>query len=243
MNDVKRFNRRILVHLILILLVVAGLIFAFIAAGLWIENVNIQFVVCLGSLILGVMAYGILQGRMDRLMQFGYLARIRANAGDPLPMDYTRDMGKTEDRLKCLGYRLHRRETDHALYFRVTKDDLRKTFPKHVLEVVVLLEPDVTGFYLNSVDVEIGEIQQSHLKLGKRIDRMLITQIKEITDLDEKTKESIKEIIYVRTRYTILSTINVGLYRPKSLALMLYAATYRPSIYYRKHLEEIRRIL
>jgi len=243
MNDVKRFNRKFIAIMVMIFLVVGSAVFGMIAANLWIADSNVQYLVYVASIIFCLVAFGLLQGRMERIMQLGFLARIRAHAGDPLPMDHTLDMDKMDERLKCLGYQFHRRDPDHSLYFRVTKDNIRKTFPKYILEVIVLLNPGVKGFYIDSVDTEIGEIQQAHLKLSKRIDRMLITQIKDVDDLDEKTKDSIKEIIFVRTRYTLISTINVGLYRPRNMAVMLYSATYRPSLYYSRHLEEIRRIL
>lgn len=243
MNDVKRFNRRFIAIMALIFLLIGAVVFAMIAANVWIADSNLQYLVYFVSLVFCLVAFGILQGRMERIMQLGFLARIRAHPGDPLPMDHTLDMDKMDERLKCLGYQFHRRDPDHSLYFRVTKDNIRKTFPKYILEVVVLLNPNVKGFYIDQVDTEIGEIQQNHLKQSKRIDRMLITQIKDVEDLDEKTKDFIKEIIFVRTRYTLISTINVGLYRPSKLAVMLYSATYRPSLYYTRHLEEIRRIL
>ncbi|HBD74693.1 MAG TPA: hypothetical protein DC003_03900, partial [Acholeplasmataceae bacterium] len=66
-----------------------------------------------------------------------------------------------------------------------------------------------------------------------------ISQYKEVQVFDEKEKESINEIIFIKTDKHIVSTINVGIVNNPKIALMLAAKTYRPSSYYDLHLNSI----
>ncbi|MDP3129913.1 MAG: hypothetical protein Q8N15_01130, partial [Bacillota bacterium] len=142
-------------------------------------------------------------------------------------------------------------DLEHALYHRLNRDPIdNRTFKRYLLEVVVLVNQRQNVFYLEQVDQEIAKIQQKYLKEHMRIYRMLITQVKEIGILDDHTKELIKEILFIRSNWdlfrpnrTVISTVNVGLYRAENAAVMLYSDTYHPSLYYEYHINEIKKII
>ena len=112
-----------------------------------------------------------------------------------------------------------------------------------MLEVVVLIHQEGDSFYLDAVDEDIHKIQQEQLKDHKKIDRMFITQIKQIDELNDETRESIKEIVFIKSSIGIISTINVGCHKPSGTAVMLYSDTYSPSLYYKYHIEQIKNII
>ena len=108
-----------------------------------------------------------------------------------------------------------------------------------MLEVVVYINKDESEFYLEIVNDEINKIKEKLSKEKKTVNRMFITQYKEVDTLDEKTKKSLSEIVFIRTRNHIISTINVGVL-DNELAVMLYSDTYSPSLYYKYHIEQIK---
>jgi hypothetical protein len=69
---------------------------------------------------------------------------------------------------------------------------------------------------------------------------MFITQVKEISSMDEQTKDAIREIVFVKTSVGVVSTINIGLHFPSNKAVLMYSETYSPSLYYRYHIDEIK---
>ncbi len=243
MNDIRRINRSFLFTLIALVGAVAALSFVMIAANIWIVDENAAYVVYFVSLLAILVVVGLFKGKLDRITQLSYLIKIRAHPGDPLPIRHAKNLDDLPDHLKSLDYERYVWDLDHAVYYRVTKDEIKRLFPRYILEVVVLVSPRKNAFYLEQVDGEIAAIQQMILKSKRVMDRMTITQIKEIGNLDETTKEQIKEIIFIRANRTIISTINVGIYPAGGVAVMLYSDTYRPSLYYTRHIDEIKKII
>lgn len=243
MNDIKRIDRSFLLCLIGFILMAAALVFCLIAVNIWIENVKIQTLLYFILLIASLIVVSVFKTVLERITQISFLIKIRAHPGDPLPMNHTRSMDSMGEHMVSLGYERSIQDLNHALYFRIAKEEVKRIFRRYTLEVVVLIEPHNTQFYLDQVDQEIHNLQQASLKKGKKIVRMLITQIKEINELDDATKTLIKEIIFVRTNQTVISTINVGLYRSLDVAVMLYSDTYHPSLYYVQHINSIKKII
>ncbi len=221
----------------------AALVFGLIAVNIWVENLKTQTLLYFLILIAALIVVSVFKTVLERITQISFLIKIRAHPGDPLPMNHTRSMENIGEHMLNLGYERHLQDLNHALYFRIAKEEVKRIFRGYTLEVVVLIEPQNAYFYLDQVDQEIATLQQASLKKGKKIVRMLITQIKEIEDLDDATKTLIKEIIFVRTKQTVISTINVGLYRAQGVAVMLYSDTYHPSLYYVQHIKSIKKII
>ena len=211
--------------------------------NIYVENESIEYAIYFALLILLLFIVPMFKNHLDRLINLSYLIKIRYHAAGPLAMNYSKDKETLVSRIKKLGYQRYAFDKYHALYYRVTKDQIKKIFRRYMLEVVVLLENTADEFYLSVVDEEISMIQQNHLKEHRKMDRMLITQIKDIDDLEDETKEKIKEILFIRQQQTIISTINVGLHHSSEKALVLYSETYSPSLYYKHHIQEIKEII
>lgn len=243
MNDIKQINRTFLFTLLSLIGVVVAIAFGMIAANIWVVDPNVQYVIYFFSLLAILFVGGIFKTKLDRITQFSYLIKIRAHQGGPLPMNHTKNPDDLPDHLISLGYERYVWDLDHAVYHRVTRDRIKRQFSRYMLEVVVLVSPRKNVFYLEQVDQEIAAIQQKYLKERKVMDRMTITQIKEIGILDENTKNQIKEIIFIRANRTVISTVNVGIYPAGGVAVMLYSDTYRPSLYYEHHINEIKKII
>jgi|GEM_PF-649618 len=252
MNDVKKINQRFFFTLVLFIFIILLGIGAMILSNLFIPNVDLQYVIYFVSLIGMIVAGGMFQTRFTRLTNTAYLIKIRHHASPALPMRHTLKLDQMPSVLKEQGYTRYAVDQSHTLFYRVTKDTIKRMLTKYMLEVVVLIEGHIDEFYLSAVDEEINRIQETYLKERKRMERILITQIKPIHDLSVETKDKIKEIFFLKTREvslflrarsTVISTINVGLHKPSNTALMLYSDTYSPSLYYTHHIEQIKSML
>jgi len=251
MNDIRRVNRQFLANFISALGIAFAIVFGMIAANIWIPDANIQYLIYFFSLIAIMFIGAFFKVKLDRITQLSYLVKIRASQGGPLPMNHTKKPDDMPEHLKTLGYELFAQDLEHALYHRINKDPIgRSSFSRYTLEIVVLVNQRQNVFYLEQVDQEISNLQQKYLKERKKLDHMLITQMKEVGILDERTKDLIKEIIFVRSNWelfkpfrTVISTLNVGIYRAEGVAVMLYSDTYRPSLYYEYHINEVKKII
>ncbi|MFA5526648.1 MAG: hypothetical protein WC992_07480 [Acholeplasmataceae bacterium] len=252
MNDVKRINRQFLGTLITFILFLLAAVSAVIVTNIFMQDEAWQYLVYFVIMILVLLVVIMFKNKFDQLTNISYIIKIRSNPGEPLPMHHTKLWDRYPFFLKEKGFTQYAFDQKHMIFYRVIQDQIKKIFRKHMIEVVVLLDPHCDGFYLEQVDNEIQQIQQKHLKERIKMDRMLITQIKPIQDLSDKTKEEIKEIIFLKTKdlslflrsnTTIISTINIGLYQPTSTAVMLYSETYSPSLYYTHHINEIKSMI
>lgn len=243
MSDVQKINRKFLFSLLTfisyIVFVVAFLIFS----GYIIHNATLVLILDVFLLIASLFVISVFKTKFDQLTNISFIIKIRANPSEPLPMNHTLTLDYYKGYLQSQDYVLYSHDKQHALYYRVTKDTIKKMFSRYMLEVVVVEFMKSDSFFLDIVDSEVGKIQQAHLKERKTIDRMLMTQIKEIDDLDEETRDSIKEIVFFKTKVGVISTINIGLHKASKTAVLLYSDTYSPSLYYKHHIEQVKKII
>jgi len=251
MNDVVKVNRQFRWTLILFIVMIVTSIAAMILANLFMRE-EYQYIVHFAVLLFLLFSIIRFKNRFDQITNISYIIKIRSHAGQPIKMMQTKKMNDYPSFLQKKDYVKFAQDKDHCLFYRITQDEIKKIFRKHILEVVVILNDTVDGFYLDQVNEEIGKIQQQKDNMRFRMDRLLITQMKPITDLTEKVKDEIKEIIFVKTtgislflksNTTIISTINIGLHQSSSNAVLLYSDTYSPSLYYKHHIDQIKKIL
>jgi len=243
MSDVQKINRKFLFALISFIVYILFVVLFLIFGGYIIPIVNLVLVLDVVLLIGSLFVVSAYKTKFDQLTNISYIIKIRANPGEPLPMNHTLTLDYYKGYLQSQDFVLYNHDKQHALYYRLTKDKIKKMLSRYMLEVVVVEFLKSDSFFLDIVDSEIGKIQQLFLSERKTIDRMLMTQIKEIDDLDDKTRDSIKEIVFFKTRIGIISTINIGLHRPSKTAILLYSDVYNPSLYYRHHVELIKKII
>ncbi|RJX24289.1 MAG: hypothetical protein C4537_06850 [Acholeplasma sp.] len=241
MNDVQRINRRFLILFISFLILVASAVIGMIMASLRIVDGNIQYVVYFGILLLMIILVSLYKTAFDRTSHLAYLIKIRHFQGTPLPINHSQNDVLLEQKLRQMEFSRLMMDKKHQTFYKVTRDQIRNRLLKRfVLEVVVLISDDVNEFYLDEVDHDIERIQQQELSEQRKIDRMMITQIRHFKDITDEMKEQIKEIVFVNHNGGIISTINIGLHHPSSQAVLLYGDPYFPSLYYKYHVDQIK---
>ncbi len=180
--------------------------------------------------------------KLNYLMNLSFIIKISDNSGEPLNITRVNNTQNLYQYLENNDYVKYKNDASHYLFYRLTKDTIKQVFSKYMLEVVVYVNKDEPDFYLDQVNDEINNLKLEFLNEKKVVNRLFITQFKEVNSLDEKTKKDISEIVFIRTKHNIISTINVGLFEDE-LAVMLYSDTYTPSLYYTYHIEQIKNMI
>jgi len=246
---IKQINRKFrftIISFTVYFLGISGiLLYAYVVTDAANDNTNaghiitaIGFVFLLATVF--VAAY--MSNRLNYLMNLSYIYKIHDAQGQPLKIKHTKDVQTLYNYLKNKEYKLFKSDENHYVFYRVSNDTIKKIFSMYMLEVVVYVIHKQSDFYLDIVNDEINEIKDVLLKQKKKINRLFVTQIKEIDELDEKTKEALAEIVFLRTKYHIISTINIGLLN-QELAVLAYSDTYAPSLYYSYHVEQIKKFI
>jgi type III secretory pathway component EscS len=243
MNDVNKINQQFLNLLLIYIAILVGLIIGIAVAFIFIRNIDIAYGILLLVLVAMIIITGLFKNRMDQITHMSYLVKIRASQGEPLDISNMLSFPNVQPVFRKNDYERYQDNETYTIYYKLDKDPIKQIFRHYMLTVMVLIKNQNAEFYLDRVDNEINKLRDEIFKEKKKINRLIITQIKEIKELDDKTRDEIKEVIFVRTKRLIISTINVGLFQAQKKAVMLYSDTYSPSLYYKYHLDEIKNIL
>ena len=224
-----------------IVLILGGLLGGYLS--FWYFNSAIAYATVFAILLVFLFVSSIFRSRLEALINRSYMIRIIAKQGPPLPIKRIRNSESLERYLRTQDFEVFARQGTHIILSRMKKDDIKKIFRGYILEVVVYLQPGVEEFYLEHVDESIQKLQEQASKNKLKVEKILVTQIKKVTELDDATKDKIKEIIFLRSQSGIISTINVALHEPSDNAVFLYSDEYSPSMYYKYHIEQIKRMI
>jgi hypothetical protein len=243
MNDINKINQQFLNLLLIYIAILVALIIGVGFAFLFISNIDISYGILLLVLVALIIITGLFKNKLDQITHMSYLIKIRASQGEPLAINFMHSFPEVQSVFKKYEYERYQDNETYTIYYKLDKDPVKQIFRNYMLTVMVVIKNQNAEFYLDRVDKEINKLRDEIFNQKKKINRLIITQIKEIKELDEKTREEIKEVIFIRTKRLIISTINVGLYQPQKKAVMLYSDTYSPSLYYKYHLDEIKKII
>lgn len=243
MSDIKKINRQFLIALLSFLGIVILLIVGDLLAYLYIENANITYPIYLSTLLILLFLTSHYQNTLDQITNMSYLIKIRANEAKPISIKNLKSIDAAGIILRENGYECFISDNTYSLYYKIEYDHIKKIFRNYILTIFIVLKNKNAEFYLERVDAEVNKLRDQQFKAKKRVTHLIITQIKEIDSLDDKTKEAIKEIVFIRTKRFLISTINIGLHRSSQQAVMLYSDTYSPSLYYKYQIEEIKKII
>lgn len=239
---IKEINRKFLTTLILyILYFVIGigfLSYGYIETGggnLLVTGIFIFF-------LISIFVTSYASNKLNYLTNLSYIIKITEYSAEPLQITRVNDTQGLYLYLENNDFIKFKNDSSHYLFYRLTKDTIKQMFSKYMLEVVVYINKDVPDFYLDQVNDEINDLKDKFHMDKKVVNRLFITQYKEINTLDDKTKKDISEIVFIRTKHNIVSTINVGIFEDE-LAVMLYSDTYSPSLYYTYHIDQIKGML
>ncbi len=193
-------------------------------------------------LVVAMYVSSIANKRLNFLMNLSYQLKIRDNAGEPIALDKAKAEGSLYRYLAKNKFKKLKQSKSHTSFYRVVDDDVKKIFTQKMLEVVVFIGDDESEFFLDAVDDDINGLKEKLLKDKVKINRLFVTQFRNVDELDDETKRKISEIVFIRTRYNIISTVNVALFQ-NELGVLLYSDTYSPSLYYRHHIDQIKKML
>ena len=241
-NDVKQINKEFLLTVIGFLGVLILMGAVAVAAALFIPEAYayiVYFLLLIAFILIGPR----FRTKLERITNVAYIIKIRANQADPLPIQHMKLVRPIHEWIKENEFVRYVSNPSHDFYYKEQKDPIRRVFKKYLIEIVIVLNNKNDQFYLTEVDDEIQKLIDQMFKEKKRIFGMMITQIKRITKLDDHIKEQLKEIVFIRSKQGIISTINVGLHDPSNQAVMLYADKYSPSLYYRYHVDQIKKLI
>lgn len=238
--DDKKINSPFLKYYLLYILLIIATVSVAILSYIMIQSQWVYLLIFMLMFFLLVMSYRF-KKKLYLIIHQNYMDQIRNDVIDPIDLKPTLSMVDIQKKLNKQGYKLHYTNPNYVVLTKIEKDDqIRKIFQHHILYVAVIHFDANNAYYQEKVDALINDIQfKSQTEDKKRIDRLLISQFKEVQVFDEKEKESINEIIFIKTDKHIVSTINVGIVENPKIALMLAAKTYRPSSYYDLHLNSI----
>ena len=243
MSDIKKINRKFITLIttfaLIALLSIAGVVLAWI----YIEDENTRFFVIVIPIIILLISSTWFKNALDRTINMYYFIRIRNNAGDPISVVKLKPFDRIDEVLLNQGYKLHRNTSNYNLYYKTHKDALSKTSPQHTMSIIVKLTNKEYSYFLDQVDDDVNQLVDEAYKNEQRIRQLYITQIRKEEELTDKIKEAISEIVFIRTKRGIISTINVAIHEKSGKAVMLYSKDYRPSLYYKEHIETIQNIL
>lgn len=243
MSDIKKINRQFLINFISLIVIFVLAVVGILLSFLLIKNQNYAYLIVFIILLLVLILTSLFKNKLDQTINMSYLIRIRANEAPALPIRQLVNFNTAQDLFRQNGFDKYQDNETYVIYYKCEKDHIKQIFRNNILTVMILIKNKNTDFYLSRVDNEINKLRDELFKEKKKINRLIITQIKEINELDDQTRDMIKEILFIRTKRSVVSTINVGLHRPSKKALMLYSENYSPSLYYKYHIEEIKNIL
>ncbi len=206
------------------------------------DNGNIATTLTFIHLFILMFVSAFVRNRLTFLRNLRYSIMIQEHSGDPIKVKKVHNPHGLFSYLKADEFIKFNNDSSHYLYYKVSKDPIKKTFSLYMLEVVVYINKNESDFYLDIVDEEINKIKDEQLEKGIKINRLFITQIKSVEELDDDTKQKIVENVFLRTRHNIISTINVAVL-DGDLAVFLYSDNYSPSLYYDYHLSKIKELI
>ncbi len=242
-KDVKKINRQFLFTMILFILFIVLIVAIILIVDRYVKNSNYVYTILFTLFIIIIYVISVFRRKFYEITNISYLLKIRNKPGKALIMKHSRNMSSFQNYLKRKGFIKFRATQTHTIFYKAHKDHIKKIFRNYILEVVIILPSDIEAFYIDEVDEDIAKIQHNQINNKQKIEKMLITQIKPISDMNDLTKDAIKEIVFIKTKVGIVSTINIGLHYPSNQAIMLYSDEYSPSLYYKYHIDEIKDII
>ncbi len=243
MDELKRINKQFTRTYLIYIGVFIGFVGLAILLGFIITDNNLEYLVFLLLIVILMIVSVYFKSYLDRIQNVSYLIRLMKNASDPLELNHMQELPIFEAYARQKGFSLYAQGKQHKVFYKVDKDHIRSVSRKYILQVIVLLDKNEPIFFSDKADDDINKLSQELLNKRMKVSRLLITQVKPIDELDESTKNALKEIVFYRSKREIISVINVGIHKPSNKAVMLYSDTYSPSLYYKYHVEQLKTLV
>ena len=239
MRTEKQLHRLFLLYLVLSVVVFVGAW----ALVIVLAEEPLFFLYFLTIMVALMLAISLLRNRINYVTNESYLVRINNHPAGPLPVKRAHNQSTLRQYLLSKDFEQYSQDSAHSLYYRVTKDEIKKMFRGYTLEIVVYTSKIEPEFYLEIVDEEVQAIQEKLRVEKKRVAQILVTQIKQVDELSDTIKARTKEVFFMRIKNMIMSTINVTIDLSTYKAILLYSDTYSPILYYKKHVDFIKKTI
>lgn len=241
-QQVKNINKQYGRTLIAFFIFLIMCILAILAGGIFLGE-QTSYIVYFGVLIIFIIFGPVFRTRLEEIANVSYIIKIKANQGEPIKMNHTINDKNYHQWMLSNGYEYLIHQTTHEIYYKVTKDHIGKVFRKNLIQIVVLLDKETKEYYLNSVDDDINKLLTMLHEKKTKMYGLFVAQIKRVSKIDDQLKKQLNEIVFVRSKKHVLSTVNIALFEPSNLAVMLYSDTYTPSLYYTYHIDSVKELL
>ncbi len=237
----KQVNRQFLRWLIGFILIILISVGSGVLILLTNMDDNYKYIFFFIILIALIFVIGYFKNRLAQITNHAYIIKIHEAPAEPIKT-YHGSLESVEKRVLKKDFKLFFSNNHCKLFSRVSRDTIIKTRKRFMLEVVVVVLKG-SEFFLDEVNDQIDKLQSEQHKAKVKIDKLFVTQIKEVKEMTEETKTKIKEIAFIRSQNGVISIVNVGLHFDSEQAIMLYSDTYRPSLYYEYHINLIKDII
>ena len=243
MDDLKKLHRQFITTFVLFISLFVSIVIVAALIRIILTDFNVYVIVVFFTIISLIVISTYYQAKLSRITNLSYLLRIMGNSAEPLKINHMTSEKELREKLLSDDFLLFKSNENVSVYYKTEHDLSKSLFKRYILDIVLHFDKSVDGFYNDKADDFINDLTQELLKKKIKINRMLVTQVKEIDALDERIKAQIKEIAFHRTKKEVISIINIGIHLNSNNAVLLYSDTYSPSIYYKHHIELIKSIV
>jgi hypothetical protein len=238
----KRIHRSFVSHLVGYIVFLVLMVALSVTTLIWLDE-NFQFALILVIMIIVIFISWWFKQVMYQLVNTSYLYKIRDDEGTPLILHSTIEFEDVMSNALKQKYTKLVDEKDYTILYLAQRDHIRKIFNHYILYVVVIIKSHSLPFYLKETDDVINQLQVNLQQQKMRIDRLIITQYKWFEDMTDEIRLDLADIMFIKTDKHVVSTKNVGIFNKHAIASVLYAKTYRPSLYYDLHLKAIQSMI
>jgi hypothetical protein len=238
MKELKRINLKFISMIILLLLTFVVFLGVIYFAS---QLEQYFFVVFFLDVLLALWIFVFLRNQIYIIINQKYYQNIINNLGEPLPVNRAFNQQVFSKNLKHLGFLKFSQNNSYTIYYRTSKDPIKKIFRGYLLEVIVYTSLNENEFYLEQIDDELDHIVLNAKKQGERVTHTLMTITKPVFSLTDDVKSKLNETFFLKTNNMVFSTINIALDQSTSKAVFIYSDSYSPSLYYNHHIELIKK--
>jgi len=158
------------------------------------------------------------------------------------PVNYVKNIIDNEYKLTNDSFVLYSKTDVFSIYYRNAKLENYQFKKIYQIEIVVLIRKEDYDFYSKAIEAEINKLEASIPK-KERPTKYIIIEFKGITKMDDNIKKEISEIVSYKVGKQYYCQINVGLHKINKKAYFLYSNSYYPSVYYKKGIELIQKLI
>lgn len=147
------------------------------------------------------------------------------------------------DALALHGYKLETDQPNFAIYYKIKKSVVKKSFVQtNLLEVLCIVRDPNLDFYDQAIEAAFKKLWFRFEK-DHHLNKQIILQFKKVAALDETTIENLNRIIAYKEGDNYLININCGYCPSTNSVYYLHSDQFHPNLYYKVAVETIEELL